>query len=87
MAMDLLPRHVLPGHHQGLPLCFGALPLTHGFTLQHTGPTSAYPGRYPQALASSGILLPSRIRLAPTLGGDQSPRGRLGVTPFLIPIV
>ena len=41
----------------------------------------------PQALASSGILLPRRIRLAPTLGGDQSPRGRLGVTPFPIPIV
>src|SRR5262249_24300608 len=48
MALELLPRTVLPGHHQGLVLCFGAWPLTHGFTFQYTGPTSAYPGRYPR---------------------------------------
>ena len=47
-AMDLLPRHVLPGHQQGLALCCGAWPLTHGFPLQHTGPPSVYPGRYPR---------------------------------------
>jgi len=47
MPVDVLPGHVLPGHHQGLALCFGALPLTHGFTCQDTGPTSAYPGHYP----------------------------------------
>jgi hypothetical protein len=40
----------------------------------------------PQALASSGILLPSRMRLAPTLQGDQPHRELLGVTPFLISI-
>jgi hypothetical protein len=47
MPVHLLPWHVLPGHHQGRTLCFGALPLTHGFTFQNTGPTSAYPERYP----------------------------------------
>ena len=47
MPVDVLPGHVLPGHHQGLALCFGALPLTHGFTCQDTGPTSAYPEHYP----------------------------------------
>src|SRR5438093_13484233 len=46
MPVDFLPGDVLPGHHQGLTLCFGALPLTHRFTFQNTGPTSAYPGRY-----------------------------------------
>jgi len=46
MPVDFLPGDVLPGHHQGLALCFGALPLTHRFTFQHTGPTSAYPGHY-----------------------------------------
>jgi hypothetical protein len=45
MALAVRPGDVLPGHHQGLALCFGALPLTHRFPLQHTGPTSAYPGR------------------------------------------
>ena len=45
--VDFLPRNVLPGHLQGLALCFGSLPLTHRFTLQDTGPTSAYPGHYP----------------------------------------
>ena len=50
MPVDFLPGDVLPGHHQGLALCFGALPLTHGFTFQYTGPTSAYPGRYPRPL-------------------------------------
>jgi hypothetical protein len=47
MPMDLRPWDLLPGHHQGLAiLCFGSLPLTHRFTFQNTGPTSAYPGRY-----------------------------------------
>jgi len=46
MPVDFLPGDVLPGHRQGLALCFGALPLTHRFTFQNTGPTSAYPGRY-----------------------------------------
>jgi hypothetical protein len=45
MPGDVLPGDGLPGHHQGLALCFGAWPLTHRFTLQHTGPTSASPGR------------------------------------------
>ena len=46
MPVDFLPGDVLPGHHQGGTLCFGALPLTHRFTLHATGPTSAYPERY-----------------------------------------
>jgi hypothetical protein len=46
MPVHLLPWHVLPGHHQGWTLCFGALPLTHGFTFHDTGPTSAYPECY-----------------------------------------
>jgi hypothetical protein len=36
----------------------------------------------PQALASSGILLPRGIRLAPTLRSDRPRRGPHGVTPF-----
>jgi hypothetical protein len=46
MPLHLLPGDVLPGHHQGRTLCFGTLPLTHRFTFQDTGPTSAYPGHY-----------------------------------------
>ena len=50
MALPFLPRDALPGHLQGQALCFGTLPLTHGFTFQHTGPTSAYPGYYSRPL-------------------------------------
>jgi len=50
MALHFLPWHVLPGHLQGPALCFGTLPLTHGFTFQNTGPTSAYPGYYSRPL-------------------------------------
>jgi hypothetical protein len=47
MPMDFLPWYLWPGRHQALAiLCFGSLPLTHRFTFQHTGPTSAYPERY-----------------------------------------
>jgi hypothetical protein len=46
VPLDLLPGDVLPGRHQGLTLCIGSSPLTHGFTFQNTGPTSAYPGHY-----------------------------------------
>jgi hypothetical protein len=38
----------LASHFRGQALYFGTLPLTHGFTLQNTGPTSAYPGHYPR---------------------------------------
>ena len=48
MSLNFLPRDALPGHLQGQALCFGTLPLTHGFTFQNTGPTSAYPERYPR---------------------------------------
>ncbi len=48
LPLHFLPRTVLPGHHQGRTLCMGALPLTHHFTLQDTGPTSAYPGHSPR---------------------------------------
>jgi hypothetical protein len=44
MALHLLPRDALPGPLQGPALCFGPWPLTHGFPLQHTGPTAASPG-------------------------------------------
>ena len=47
MSVDFLPGDVLPGHHQGVALCFGTSPLTHRFTFRDTGPTSAYPERYP----------------------------------------
>src|SRR5256885_330777 len=50
MPLDFLPRDALPGHLQGQALCFGTLPLTHGFTFQNTGPTSAYPGYYSRPL-------------------------------------
>ena len=50
MPLDLLPWNVLPGHLQGWSLCFGALPLTHRFTFQNTGSTSAYPGHDPRRL-------------------------------------
>jgi hypothetical protein len=48
MPVDFRPRDLLPGHLQGDSLCFGTLPLTHDFTFQDTGPTSAYPGHYPR---------------------------------------
>src|SRR5215475_11704839 len=50
MPLDFLPWDVLPGHLQGGSLGFGALPLTHRFTFQNTGSTSAYPGHYPRRL-------------------------------------
>ena len=50
MSLRFLPWNALPGHLQGRALCFGTLPLTHGFTFQHTGPTSAYPGYYSRPL-------------------------------------
>ena len=50
MSLNFLPWDVLPGHLQGWSLCFGALPLTHRFTFQNTGSTSAYPGHYPRRL-------------------------------------
>jgi hypothetical protein len=50
MPLYLLPWDVLPGHLQGWSLCFGTLPLTHRFTFQNTGSTSAYPGYYPRRL-------------------------------------
>jgi hypothetical protein len=40
----------------------------------------------PLALASSGILLPSRMRWAPALAGDRLSRERVGVTPFPVVI-
>jgi hypothetical protein len=40
----------------------------------------------PQALASSGILLPNSIRVAPTPWGDRPHRGLLGVTLFPVPM-
>ena len=47
MSVDFLPGDVLPGHHQGVALCFGTSPLTHRSTFRDTGPTSAYPEHYP----------------------------------------
>ena len=48
VPMDLRPGDVLPGRHQGRPLCVGSSPPPHGLTLQHTDPTSAYPGHDPR---------------------------------------
>src|SRR5215813_15148484 len=59
MPLDLLPWDVLPGHLQGGSLCFGALPLTHRFTSQNTGSTSAYPGHYPRRLLLRASLSPA----------------------------
>ncbi len=59
MSLHFLPRDVLPGHLQGQALCFGTLPLTHGFTFQHTGPTSAYPGHYPRPLLLRASCAPA----------------------------
>jgi hypothetical protein len=64
MARHFLPRDALPGHLQGHTLCFGTLPLTHGFTFQHTGPTSAYPGDYSR-------LLLLRASCAPAASGGR----------------
>ena len=47
MPVDFLPGDVLPGHHQGVALCFSTSPFTHRFTFRDTGPTSAYPEHYP----------------------------------------
>ena len=48
MPLDFRPGDLLPGRHQ-VPrvLCLGSLPLTHHFTFQNTGSTSAYPRHYP----------------------------------------
>ena len=87
MPVHLLPWHVLPGHHQGRTLCFGTLPLTHGFTFQNTGPTSAYPERYlwPWLLRASsspaacgGHLLRSSSRRGHTGSSRTQARATLG---------
>src|SRR5215510_6260105 len=49
----------------------------------HHRPDVSLSWALPQAFASSGILLPSGIRLAPTLSTES----RWGVTPFPISIV
>jgi hypothetical protein len=49
----------------------------------HHRPDVSLSWALPQAFASSGILLPCRIRLAPTLCTE----GRWGVTPFPLSIV
>ena len=87
MPLYFLPWDVLPGHLQGRALCFGALPLTHRFTFQNTGPTSAYPGHYSRRLllrassspAASGWHLLREVRCLH--------RGLLEVIPFPISIV
>jgi hypothetical protein len=86
VPLDFFPGDALPGRHQGLALWVDALPLTHGFPLQHTGPPSAYPGH-----SSRPLLL--RASSAPTASGwhllregDRLHRGPLGVTPFPVPM-
>src|SRR6266705_2072908 len=76
MSLHFLPRDALPGHLQGQALCFGTLPLTHGFTFQNTGPTSAYPGHYPRPLLLRASCSPAAS------GWRLLHRGLLEVTPF-----
>ena len=78
MPMDFLPRDALPGHLQGDSLSFGTLPLTHIFTFQDTGPTSAYPGCYPRPWLFRA-LLPRGIRLAPTPTSDRLSESHVGL--------
>src|SRR5262249_12759850 len=86
MPVDFLPRNALPGHLQGASLSFGTLPLTHDFTFQDTGPTSAYPGHYPRPwlLRASSSPLACGWHLLRGLIG--LPEGQWGVTPFPAPI-
>jgi hypothetical protein len=76
MPLDFLPGDVLPGHRQGLALRFGSYPLTHHFTFQGTGPTSAYPGDYswPWLLRASSSPTASGWHLL--RGGTARPESR-----------
>ena len=88
MPLNFRPGNLLPGRHQVLRvLCLGSLPLTHHFTFQNTGSTSAYPRHYPgpwllrasfSPLASGWHLLRGVIH--PTEGHGRE------VTPFPVSI-
>src|SRR5499427_1263992 len=87
MPVDFLPGDVLPGHHQGLALCFGALPLTHRFTFQHTGSTSAYPGHYPRRLLLRASSAPAACGWHLLWKVIDLAEGCWGFIPFPISIV
>ena len=87
MPVDFLPGDVLPGHHQGLALCFGALPLTHRFTFQHTGPTSAYPGCYSWPWLLRASLSPPACGWHLLREVTSLTEGWWGVTPFPVLII
>src|SRR5215831_13179654 len=73
MPMNVLPGRVLPGHHQGGTMCFGALPLTHRCTFQDTGPPSAYPGRYPRPWLLGRSLLMTGLAADHLLAATSCP--------------
>src|SRR4029450_9703522 len=87
MPLDFFPGDVLPGHHQGVALCFGTSPLTHRFTFRDTGPTSAYPEHYPWPwlLRASFSPIASGWRLLREVTGLIE--GHWGGTPFPVLIV
>ena len=75
MALHFLPRDALPGHLQGQALGLGTLPLTHGFTFQHTGPTSAYPGHSPRPLLLRASCSPAASGWRLRCQGTSSTKG------------
>jgi hypothetical protein len=82
LPVDLPPGEVWPGHQQGHPLCVGAWPLTHRFTLHATGPTSAYPGHdpWPWLLRAASSPLASGWHLRRE--GTSLTESAWGVPPF-----
>ena len=80
MPLDFLPWQVLPGHLQGQALCFGAWPLTHGFTFSIPAGRQPIPGVTP-GLCFSGILAPAASAWRLLVKGPLH-RGLLEVTPF-----
>jgi len=87
MPLHLLPRDALPGHHQGLALCFGSLPLTHRFTFQNPGPMSAYPGHYPRLLLLRASYSPATYGWHLLHEGTDLTGGCGGGTPVPVPII
>ena len=85
MPLDSRPGNLLPGRHQVLGvLCLGSLPLTHHFTFQNTGPTSAYPRHYPGPwlLRASFSPLASGWYLLREVTHPTESQGRLLRSPF-----
>ena len=83
MPMNLGPWDLLPGRRQALSILrFGSLPLTHRFTFQNTGPTSAYPGHYPRRWLFRQSCSRVACGLDTCLSYRPSMRAHRGVIPF-----